>query len=236
MISQKVYGELKEKYGEISSWAVWNPDDVKSNTGDMTVFSETDLLDTLHSNFVLVGINESVHADRKDGFTGSWTNFHSDDESIQKDFILRAALKGTEFWGSYMTDAVKYHSDENSARVGKFIKENSDVLATNIKALKNELKILGDNPRLIAMGRMTEGWLRENLGDEYEIFYMRHYSNGASVKEVRDQALFYTSLDKELSGKLENKEELQEQFKKLSDKLKSELKDRYKNISFICDK
>ena len=108
MISQKVYDELNKRYSDVASWAVWSPvgEKHKSNTGDMTVFDNKDLLSVLKADVVFVGLNASVHEEREDGYTGSWRMFHSDDNKRQRDFKLRFALKDTPYWGSYMTDIV----------------------------------------------------------------------------------------------------------------------------------
>lgn len=62
MISQKNYDILKEKYGDASSWAVWNTDYADSkpsrNINDLSVFDSPNLSE-LNTGFVFVGLNRS---------------------------------------------------------------------------------------------------------------------------------------------------------------------------------
>lgn len=112
MISQENYDILKEKYGDASSWAVWNTDYADSkpsrNINDLSVFDSPNLSE-LNTGFVLVGLNRSGkpkdgNAEKKpDKPKDPWFNFHAG----RNDFKLRYALQGTRYWGSYITDAIK---------------------------------------------------------------------------------------------------------------------------------
>lgn len=193
MINQETYNDLEEKYKDVASWAIWSPegDTPTSNTGDMTVFDNPDLLNLLHSDFVFIALNASVHAERKDGYTGSWRMFHSDDNRRQKDFKLRYAVVGTPYEGSYMTDLIKNHPDKNSNEVQKYCRNNPQTVVDNIEVLKEELKILGGKPVLVAMGKIVYEYLKENcIGENYEIVAIDHYSfAGTSKQELREQLL-----------------------------------------------
>lgn len=112
MISQENYDILKEKYGDASSWAVWNTDYADSkpshNINDLSVFDSPNLSE-LNTGFVFVGLNRSGkpkngNAEKKpDKPKDPWFNFHAG----RNDFKLRYALQGTRYWGSYITDAIK---------------------------------------------------------------------------------------------------------------------------------
>ncbi|MBQ1904737.1 MAG: hypothetical protein II168_10265, partial [Ruminococcus sp.] len=111
MINQNIYNELKERYWNVSSWTIWSqPIDnrPKSNMGSLDVFDDLDLLNKLNTRFVFVGLNGSgVH----EGFYNPnkpWHNFHSDNPR-GNDYKLRYALNATPFWGSYITDIIKYY-------------------------------------------------------------------------------------------------------------------------------
>lgn len=197
MIDKKVYDKLKEGYKDVASWAVWSPVDEgekarpTSNTGDMTVFDKPDLLNVIHNDYVLVALNASVHADRKDGFTGPWRMFHSDDNRRQKDFKLRYAVVDTPLEGAYMTDVIKNHPNKNSGQVVAYCKENPQTIVDNIKVLKEELEILGGKPVLVGMGQAVYDYLSESsLKDDYEIVMINHYSYTAVTKDMlREQVL-----------------------------------------------
>ena len=178
MVEKKVYDELKEKYGEVSSWAIWAPvgDKAKSNIGDMTVFDNSNLLETLHTDFIFVALNEGDHGEREDGYTGSWANFHSP-YSAGYDYKLRFVLKDTRFWGSYMADIIKHHNDPNSADVIKLVDTTEGLLEKNIEEFKNELKIIGGDPTLVALGGAAKKWLDDHFAGEYPILLMQHFSN-----------------------------------------------------------
>src|SRR5690625_640649 len=103
--------------------------------------------------------------------------FHTDDDERQQDVKMRFEFKDTPIWGSYMTDIIKNHHDKSSDQVIKHVQKNPNVLKENIKEFKKELSILGGNPTLIALGRNVENWLRKELGDEFNIVYLAHYSN-----------------------------------------------------------
>lgn len=193
MIETKVYDELKKKFKDVASWAIWSTEDLqagqKLHTGDMSVFDNPNLLDIIHSNFVFVGLNASVHAPRKDGYTGSWRMFHSDDNENQQDYKMRYAFKDTLFWGAYMTDLIKDHPEASSEKVKEYIKDNPEILTRNIKVLREELEILGAKPILIALGRCTETYLNRHLKGEYTILYLNHYSDRIGDETLRDKTL-----------------------------------------------
>ena len=63
MISQKNYDILKEKYGDASSWAVWNTYYADSkpsrNINDLSVFDSPNLSE-LNTGFVCLSSNKSA--------------------------------------------------------------------------------------------------------------------------------------------------------------------------------
>ena len=94
MIDINRYNKLKDKCGKWSSWAIWKEagETPKSNTGDMSIFTET-IYEQLNDKYVFVGLNVSSTPDNI-----SWKNFHSD-SPYQNDYKLRYALSGTKFGG-----------------------------------------------------------------------------------------------------------------------------------------
>lgn len=147
MISQENYDILKEKYGDASSWAVWNTDyaDFKPsrNINDLSVFDSPNLSE-LNTGFVFVGLNRSGkpkdgNAEKKpDKPKDPWFNFHAG----RNDFKLRYALQGTRYWGSYITDAIKDYQETDSGEVEKTLKSNPERVDENLKGLREELELL----------------------------------------------------------------------------------------------
>ena len=161
MISQENYDILKEKYGDASSWAVWNTDYADSkpsrNINDLSVFDSPNLSE-LNTGFVFVGLNRSGkpkdgNAEKKpDKPKDPWFNFHAG----RNDFKLRYALQGTRYWGNYITDAIKDYQETNSGEVEKTLRKDPKRVDENLKGLREELELLGGKPVLVALGYAAE--------------------------------------------------------------------------------
>ena len=191
MISMDNYRELEKRYGDVSSWAIWKrPGDTpKSFTDDMSVFDSPDLLKTINTGYVFVGLNASnTHGERKDGICRSWLNFHSG-YSRQNDYKLRFALMDTPYWGSYITDVIKKYPEVDSSKVSTYLKKNPAVVAENIKDFEEEIRLLGGNPVIVAMGDKAYKILRENLAHKYKILLIKHYSFTIGKEDYRKEVL-----------------------------------------------
>ena len=185
-ITMKKFNAIKEKYGHMSSWAIWgkqlNPKKPKDNMGDISFFEKPDkeLLKKLNPNIILVGLNISKEIDRKFG------NFHPYYSSAQ-DYKTRFAVKDTIIWGAYMTDIIKDFSEKVSGKMMKYLKENKDFEKENIVSFEQELKDIGaKNPILIAMGNDTEKILKRNLKDKYKIYKVTHYSAFIKKEKLKE--------------------------------------------------
>lgn len=196
MISQNAYKTLKRKYGIVSSWAVWSSPQqtAKSNTSDMSWLEEGGLLDVLDTGFVFIGLNvSSAYGDILSASGQFWTNFHSG-YRYQNDYKLRYALMNTRYWGSYMTDVIKYFPEVDSGKVKQHIKSHPDVVGHNIETLKEELGYLQPNSVLVAMGHVVYRILLKNFGDEYRIVKIPHYSMHISKEKYREIVLSCLSI------------------------------------------
>lgn len=191
------YKELEKKFGKVGSWAIWaRPGEkAKSNTADMSIFNKPNLTDLLKTDLVFIGLNEAVH-DRKDGYKGSWMNFHSDDNKRQNDYKLRYALMDTPYWGSYITDLIKSHPDTISTNVIKGINKKQIKIEKHIEILKRELEILGEKPILVALGGDVYDVIKKHLANEYKIIKIYHYSYRMSKEKYREHLL--ETLEREL--------------------------------------
>jgi len=186
MISKDNYEKLLKKFGKVSSWAIWaeQGDKPKSNTGDMSVFENADLLNILNPNYVFVGLNPSTQS-----FNKAWASFHSTC-SYQNDYKLRYALKNTKYWGAYITDIIKSRIDAKSENINKYLKDNPDALNEYVSKLEGEIAILGTSPILIAMGNKAYKILsRTHLKDKYTIVKIKHYSMYIGQDNYRKEVL-----------------------------------------------
>lgn len=190
MIDKKNYYLLKERFGSVSSWAIWalpgkKP---KSNTGDMSVFEdESKLFEQLNTRYVFVGLNAS-EVENKNNV--AWSCFHST-SSYQNDFKLRFALMETEYWGAYITDIIKNFPKTDSGDVKKEIKKNPSLLENNIKVFMDEISLIGENPILVAIGDQSYKYLQElkKLGYNNTILKIPHYAKPISKENYRKEVI-----------------------------------------------
>ena len=191
MIDKKRYNKLKEEYSNVSSWTIWgNPTTgVSSNIPDMSIFEDENICNKLNDKYVFVGLNSSsTHGNQDDA---AWKNFHSSYKN-QRDYKLRYALTGSEFWGSYITDIIKVFKGDreeskevNSKKFMSKLRKNPEVVEENIKIFKKELSILSDEkPILIAIGNNSHDILKNNL-KEYELYKIKHYSSWGGPEEYK---------------------------------------------------
>jgi hypothetical protein len=186
MISIETFTEIRERFGHFASWAVWaeegkNP---KDNIDDLTILNADEnptLLETLHGNSILLGLNISRKIERPFG------NFH-DPRPVATDFKIRYALKDTRYWGSYMTDLIKDFEEKASGRMMSFLRSNKDFEQDNIQKLREEIEVLGfANPVLVTFGKDAETITKRNLGKEFQIVRVPHYASYVSKEDYRTQ-------------------------------------------------
>ena len=190
MISKNNYLQLKEKFGHLASWAIWKmPSGTpKSNTSDLSVFNDEEVLNILNTNYVFVGLNAAANHGNYNEEEHDWHCFHSA-YCRQNDYKLRYALAGTKFWGSYITDIIKKHEETDSSKVVAYVNKNPDVLKENIKLFEEELELLGENMVLIALGTATYNFLNKCLGHKYKICKITHYSHQIGKEKYREEVL-----------------------------------------------
>ena len=118
-----------------------------------------------------------------------WGNFHSSWGHAQ-DYKIRYAVKDTPLWGAYMTDVIKDHPELHAANVQSYLRHNPDVLKKNIENFKQELQDIGARkPKLIAFGNVVHNILIKNLGTDFEVFKIRHYSHLMNTDSYRNEVL-----------------------------------------------
>lgn len=186
MIDQAKFRLIKENYGDYASWAVWadGTNKPKENVGDLSIFESNEehaLLRQLNPSIVFVGLNISRRIQFALG------NFH-DGRASSMDYKIRYALKGTPLWGAYMTDIIKDFEQRASGKMMAYLRKNEDFEKDNLRLFEAELRDLGVNqPILIALGRDAFQILNRNLGRNYDIWRVPHYSNYTSKEIYREQ-------------------------------------------------
>ena len=183
------YNKIKEKYGNISSWALWAEHaDNRSKIGmdDISFFDNPshETLQLLNPNIILVGLNISEKILRTFG------NFHPD-KSIAQDYKTRFAIQGSMFWGAYMTDIIKSYEEKISGNLMKHLSKNKEFEKENIRLFKQELLDIGSKDTIIvAFGNDTYNILKRNL--DYPIYKVPHYSSFIKLDTLR---LAFTELE-----------------------------------------
>jgi hypothetical protein len=185
MISRKKFESIKSEYGFWGSWAVWADEGStpKSHIGDLSIFSSDQVLETIKSEVVLVGLNIS-----RNDIDLPWANFHSSKSKAQE-YKLRYALKGTPLWGAYMTDIIKDFDELDSKKVIAYLKQNPDFEKANIDRFLCELKDIGSSrPTIVALGNATHKILLRNIRD-LKIVKITHFSARIAKEKYRQEVL-----------------------------------------------
>lgn len=186
MIEIEKFNFIREHFGHFASWAVWaqGGEKPKDNIADLTVLDPQEnqnLLDILHGNSILLGLNISRKIERPLG------NFH-DPRPMATDFKIRYALKGTDYWGSYMTDIIKDFEEKASGKMMSYLRKNKEFERENIQKLREEIQVLGfKDPVLVTFGKDAEVIAKRNLAEEFRILRIPHYANYSSKEIYREQ-------------------------------------------------
>lgn len=184
MIDIETFCEIRERFGHFASWAVWaetgkNP---KDNIADLRVLDPIEnptLLETLHGNAILLGLNISRRIERPLG------NFH-DPRPMATDFKIRYALHGSPYWGSYMTDIIKDFEEKASWKLMSFLRNNRDFEKNSMLRLREEIDVIGvSSPTLVTFGKAAESIAKRNLGQEFRIVGIPHYASYVSKENYR---------------------------------------------------
>jgi len=160
---------IKNKFGNYSSWAVWNYKDEM----DISVIEKS----LLHSNYVIVGLNLSSPVD-------VWCNFRGGkhDRKIKYAFNSVKHIKG-----AYMTDLIK-KVEVKSKNILDDVKSGLINIDQHVFNFNEEMKTLKINSKtkFIIFGDIA----REIYDNYYEkhypdtkVFYLKHYSGRGTDKE-----------------------------------------------------
>jgi len=157
----------------------------KSNISDLTILDpkkNKNLFLQLKPNIIFVGLNIS-----RGIIKVPFANFH-DKRPGATDYKIRYALRGSPFWGGYMTDIIKDFDQKSSGNVVSYLKANKSFEEENVNFFRKELGDLGtENPTIIAFGKDSYDVLIRNLKDEYKVLKVPHYANYTSKENYREQ-------------------------------------------------
>lgn len=173
MITKEMFENIRNKYGDYSSWAIWQEGNNSIFNKDKQSIFDPDRIDLteLKPNIVLVGLNVS-----RPLTDGDFCNFH-DARPQSKDSILRNILNKPPFRGAYMTDIVKGVQNAKSSEVVKILNKTIGAKEKIIKAFEDELNCLGvQNTLIVAFGNDAHDILHEALWIKYNIEIVTHYS------------------------------------------------------------
>lgn len=192
MISLELFNYIKEMYGNVCSWALWDKagEKPKSNMGNMDILDpelNPNLLNILHTDIVMIGLNIS----RGVIFDKPFRNFHDPSPSAN-DFKIRYAFEDTYFYGAYMTDLIKNTVILSSKELLSYLRGNKEVIIENILKLQVELNdIKAHKPIILAFGRDAFELIEKNLPkSKYsELIKITHYSHFISKEDYKKQSI-----------------------------------------------
>lgn len=197
MIKKENYAKLKEKYGNIASWTIWDDDDDIS--GSIWCSNDDELIKNIETKYVLVALNphgdEDAEQSKEHDNILPWSqNFHTS----ANDRKLRDAVRGTSFERSYITDLFKRKPTNGEERLKKEINEDDEKKA--VEELEKEVALISDNVILIALGNKVFDVLIRHLSGPYVIRKIRHFAyRFLDPKEYHDEIVDLTDrLDKKI--------------------------------------
>jgi hypothetical protein len=186
MIDRAQFDLIKTKHGGYASWAVWADEGKKpkDNVGDLNIFdidNNASLLHQLNPGIILVGLNISREVESR------LANFH-DARSKAMDYKIRYALKGSPFWGAYMTDIIKDFGQKVSGKMMSYLRNNNSFEDKNIEIFHEEMEDLRiDDPTIVAFGNDAFAILNRNFRNRFKMVKIRHYSDRISKENYREE-------------------------------------------------
>ena len=167
------YNQLN-KY-EASSFTIWKGETRdKNGIGNSCIFEGSQLnttLKELNENYIFIALNPSNNVVRNDDLSFHNSAYNS------KDYKLCYALKGTKYWGSYITDIFKGYFETDSNMIEDYIKNNPSKVEEDIKILNEQIGLIKPE-RIIVLGNKTYKYAQEYLNDYKDIMItIPHYSD-----------------------------------------------------------
>ncbi len=165
------YFNLKKKYGNYASWALWNENDEK----DTNIIEEN--IGMLNSRFVGIALNISKPV-------SNWSNFRGGTH----DRKLKLAFNKGRIKGFYLTDLLKNVVEVNSTTIEKKIKNQEIQLDPHISFFIEEMKDIKvtDETEFLIFGNQAYKLFDNHLKRSFpnnKITHLRHYSARGTDKE-----------------------------------------------------
>lgn len=189
---RNIFENIEKKFGDVASWAIWKDYDGDNFTANMEVEGIFDLeknptvLNQINKDVIMVGLCFSVPLNPP---PPKLHNFHIYNGykvpymTIKNASKIRYAFQNTPYYGAYMTDIVKNHTEPNSENV------IFDKIENDFKIFRDEIKTLDTKaPTIIAFGGKVYNILKRNLrSNEYSrlvnVTHYAHYGNGCATHE-----------------------------------------------------
>lgn len=191
MIDKCVYDALRDKFAMTSSWAVWSEPEngnwkSKSSIANLGCLMESsELLKELNGDYIFVGLNPARHNVIDTG--EPWGAFHSGDTKRAQDYKLRYALRGTKYWGAFMTDIYSGIIETNAKNA--IDKTTPQMTSDSIEDLLEIRNFLGGKSIIVAMGNKAYKILSKHLPTEVHLKKIQHYSSYVNIDKYREQIL-----------------------------------------------
>jgi hypothetical protein len=165
------YLSICRKYGDYSSWAIWNHED----EADPTIIESH--IEELNAKHVFIAYNAS----RTEGYIGHgpWANFRG----WKHDRKLKFACNDTALRGSYLTDLFKGIKEVNSKNVLNYL--TPEVVNDNVSFFLEEISDIGTTKKTVyvilgvrnsEVGKQFRKYFLGHMGD-VKVRYYTHYSN-----------------------------------------------------------
>jgi hypothetical protein len=184
--------QLKEKFGKVGSWALWDQDGRIEN-----IIKDDNFISLLKPNIIFMGLNAS--RDLRDNF--DWANFHYhktiNNISWRREHCSKLANVLLEkefvcFRGAYMTDVIKTEYYSSSGELIKAIKKGYSIIDKNYKSLKQEMDLLSkisgsDKFIFICIGNASFDILSQLYkGTIHKIWHYSNYGLEDVKKRIRE--------------------------------------------------
>lgn len=163
------YENLKQKYGNVASWVLWNNDDET----DPSIIEEN--INLLNSRYVGLNISKPVT---------TWSNFRGGKHGRK----IKRAFINTAIKGFYLTDFFKNIVEKDSSLIEQAIKKNEIDIEVHVEFFIEEMKNVKVNDETVFL---TFGNLTYNLFDTYlkkyypnnKVILLKHYSARGTDEE-----------------------------------------------------
>jgi hypothetical protein len=164
------YQNLKEKYGNISSWAIWDENDHK----DTLIIGEN--IGLLNSRYVGIGLNISNPV-------AEWSNFRGTHCRKLQQTFNKGRLRGF-----YLTDILKNIVESNSSIIEQKIKSKEIEIEKHIEFFIQEMKDvkITEETKFLIFGNLAYELFNKYLKAIYphnQVIKLKHYSARGTDKE-----------------------------------------------------